>query len=256
MNNRDVAETSLEIRKHFDRHATNYSTNFSCRKKLGKQVEFATRLEIVNTLAVGMSGNFLDCACGSGEITSSVLQVGEFSRVIVGDISEKMLSLANARIAEMMPGKKVEYILSNIFDYEPADSVEFDLILCIGLVAHTGNIVELLSRLHRMLSPSGKIIFQSSLSGHLGIKLTRFATEGWYEKKHGYKIHYYSLSELLESISRSGLQVLETRRYCFGIPFGDRIFPKLNYWLERHMKKSSAMIGSEAIFLLGRDSNT
>jgi hypothetical protein len=51
-------------------------------------------------------------------------------------------------------------------------------------------------------------------------------------------------------VSYAGLQILEKRRHALGIPFGDRMWPWLNFQLEKGLQGWSSRHGADAIYLL------
>ena len=68
-----------------------------------------------------------------------------------------------------------EFVQSDVFDFKPSDA-RFDLILCLGLIAHTGRLDILLPHLKSMVTPRGRIILQTTLTDHLGTRIVRALT--------------------------------------------------------------------------------
>jgi 2-polyprenyl-3-methyl-5-hydroxy-6-metoxy-1,4-benzoquinol methylase len=233
------------VKEHFDLISSKYEKNFSGEKS-GNVYDFNTRRNLVNKILNGKSGNFLDCACGTGEITSKILDSGDFKNAYVCDISKDMLDIAKSRITDT--STKTKFINSDIFEFSPDQGVKFDVIICLGLIAHVGSLEELFIKLKKMLNPDGTIILQSSLLDHWGIKIIRLLTSKKYERQNGYKINYFTYKEILSYAQKSGLEIKNTMRYKFGVPFGDRLSRKVNYRLEVLMKGFSSKFGSECIF--------
>src|SRR5436305_2366773 len=100
----------------------------------GANFYFQTRLKIVRKLAAGSIGRLLDCAAGTGEITCAVLQSGRFSHATVVDISPAMLQTAKELLSPQLPGTELEFVQSDVFNFK--SDPRFDLILCLGLIAH------------------------------------------------------------------------------------------------------------------------
>jgi 2-polyprenyl-3-methyl-5-hydroxy-6-metoxy-1,4-benzoquinol methylase len=238
-----------EVKTHFDQLSSDYK-QFFADKKTGKNHEFRTRLNLVAELLTTTSGNLLDCACGTGEITAAVLASGRFQNAVVADISKEMLTFAKNQISETSKNAQIQYEQVDIFKYKPANGMKFDAILCLGLIAHTGALPTLLEHLKSMLAPGGKIILQSSLSEHWGLRVVRFLTEKKYQRVNNYKISYYTSDDIAKGVQAAGLQISDVRHYRFGFPFGDKIFQLGNYWLEVMTEKISTQIGSDAIYVL------
>src|SRR6202008_4738452 len=118
----------------------------------------------------------------------------------------------------------MEFVHSDVFNFRPTDS-RFDLILCLGLIAHTGRLDILLPHLKSMLTPNGRIILQSTLTDHLGARIVRVLTARREVVRRGYKISWFSQRDISDACDRAGLRILETRRHTVGVPFGDRFWP-------------------------------
>src|SRR5881275_3470795 len=115
----------------------------------GASFYFQTRLRIVRELAAGSAGRLLDCAAGTGEITCAVLQSGRFSHATLVDISPAMLRSAKELLSAQITNTQLEFAHSDVFNFKPSVS-HFDLVLCLGLIAHVGRLEILLRHLKSM----------------------------------------------------------------------------------------------------------
>jgi len=237
------------VQTFFDNVSARYRQNFSTCKS-GRNYQFLKRAELAKALAKNACGSLLDCACGTGEITLNVLKTGKFTNATLVDISGEMLKYSEGLLNAASLGCSIEFNQTDIFKFQPDSNRRFDVILCLGLVAHSGNLSSLLCHLKSMLSSNGIILLQITAADHLGVEIVRLFTSRRYLKRYGYSISYYTISDLQRSCVESGLMVKDIRRYCFGFPFGDRIFALGNYWLERIMRNISSIVGSEAICVL------
>jgi ubiquinone/menaquinone biosynthesis C-methylase UbiE len=237
------------VKAHFDGLSATYSRNFS-RVRSGKSYEFGKRAALVATLVQDASGRLLDCACGTGEVTAIALKAGSFSHATINDISGAMLRAAKEQLKTGAFDGSLEYRQMDIRDYNPGVDERFDVILCLGLIAHVGNLGQLLGRLKAMLSRNGRIVLQTSVADHLGVRIVRHLTARRYSRRNGYALSYYSLRDIEMSCQDAGLAVQKTARYCFGLPFGDAVWARGNYWLETITQKLSARYGAEAICVL------
>jgi 2-polyprenyl-3-methyl-5-hydroxy-6-metoxy-1,4-benzoquinol methylase len=205
-------------------------------------------------MTADISGRLLDCACGTGEITAAILGSGRFATATVVDLSPRMLELARQRMAMELktPGiDELEFKSADIFEFAgQAQPGQFDLILCLGLVAHTGRLDNLLVKLKALLTPGGKILLQSSLLDHAGMKIIRALTNERYYRRHGYRISYFRNQDILRAARNAGLKPAAVRRFTFGFPFGDRLCAGLNYVLEERMQNWAKSRGAEALYLL------
>ncbi len=161
-----------------------------------------------------------------------------------------MLDIAKTKMENVNPSTALHYKKIDIFEYKPDSDMKFDVILCLGLVAHTGALEVLLPHLKSLLKTDGKIILQSSLATHWGIRFTRFFTAARFKNKHGYDLSYFTLKDIESHVRLSGLTIDRCQRYNFSFPFGDKISKMGNYWIEVLTEQFSAKYGSDAIFVI------
>ena len=240
------------VRDTFSRSTESYSGLF-LQQQTATSFSFRRRLEMAVELSQDSSGRMLDCATGTGEITAAVLQNSRLTQATIVDISPEMLGHAQAHLARTVrrPGVSLQLVPADIFEFLPAASLElYDLVLCLGLIAHTGRLDELLGSMKSLLAPGGKILLQSTLLDHPGTRLVRAVTAERYFRNHGYYIHYFTAREIEEACKRCGLFIQENRRFAVGVPFGDKVWAKGNYWLETVGQKWAGQHGSEAIYAI------
>jgi len=241
------------VQNFFTNSATDYAKLFHLRRT-GRNFCFRERLGLAAQITTGITGRLLDCACGTGEITTIILSSGRFTSATVVDLSPRMLEAAQQRIGIELKDLRIgrlEFISSDIFEFTAQPHAEhYDLILCLGLIAHTGRLGELLRDLKTLLSPNGSILLQSSLLDHVGTKIVRALTRERYFRQHGYRISYFRHQDILEAARIAGLKASVVRRFTFGFPFGDRFWPGMNYLMEKGMRNWAERNGAEAMYLL------
>jgi ubiquinone/menaquinone biosynthesis C-methylase UbiE len=215
----------------------------------GASFYFQKRLAIACELAGMSTGRLLDCAAGTGEITCALLKSGRFSHATVVDISRAMLQSAEELLRSQITNTDLEFVRSDVFNFNPSDS-SFDLILCLGLIAHVGRLDILLPHLKSMLAPGGHIILQTTLIDHVGIRIVRALTARRELTRRGYRISWFSQRDIADAFNGAGLRVVKARRHSLGIPFGDRLWPRANFRLETRLQKWASRHGADAIYLL------
>src|SRR5204863_4459181 len=178
------------------------------------------------------------------------LKSGRFNHVTIVDVSPAMLRSAKDLLTSQIKKAKLEFVQSDVFNFKPSDS-RFDLILCLGLIAHTGRLDILLPHLKSMLAPAGRIILQTTLTDHLGTRVMRGVTTRSELARRGYRISWFSQRNISDACGRAGLRILETRRHSLGVPFGDRLWPWANFQLETRLEKWASRHGADAIYLRG-----
>jgi ubiquinone/menaquinone biosynthesis C-methylase UbiE len=236
------------VAAYFDKHAEAHKRQFVGIGS-GASFYFQKRLTLACELAGGSAGRLLDCAAGSGEITCALLESGRFPHATIVDISPAMLQRARELLSSQVTNVELEFVHSDIFNFKPDSG--FDLILCLGLIAHVGRLDVLLAHLKSMLMPSGRIILQTTLTDHAGTRIVRALTTRRELVQRGYRISWFSQQDIADACHAAGLRIVEMRRHSLGVPFGDRFWPWANYQLETRLQKWSSRHGADAIYLLG-----
>ena len=237
------------VAAYFDKLSEIHSGQFG-KSVSGASFYFRTRLKLTCELASTSTERLLDCSAGTGEITCALLKSGRFSHATIIDISSAMLQSAKELLISKINNTQLEFVQSDVFKFQPSES-RFDLILCLGLIAHTGRLDILLPHLKSMLTPGGRIILQSTLLDHLGMRITRALTSRRELAQRGYRISWFSQRDIADACHNAGLQILEMRRHSLAIPFGDRLWPWANFQVERRLQNWASRHGADAIYLLG-----
>jgi ubiquinone/menaquinone biosynthesis C-methylase UbiE len=237
------------VAAYFDKLPETHKRQFEERAS-GANFNFQQRLKLACELGGASSGRLLDCAAGTGEITCALLRSGRFNHATVIDVSATMLQSAKELLASQIKNAEIEFVQSDVFNFKPSDS-RFDLILCLGLIAHTGRLEILLPHLKSMLTPDGRIIVQTTLTDHPGTRIVRVLTSRSELARRGYRLSWFSQGNISDACHRAGLRILATRRHSLGVPFGDRLWPWANFQLETRLKNWASRHGADAIYLLG-----
>ena len=237
------------VAAYFDKLPETHKRQFAERAS-DANFNFQQRLALACELGGASSGRLLDCAAGTGEITCALLKSGKFNHATVVDVSPAMLENAKELLTSQIKNAELEFLQSDVFNFKLSDS-RFDLILCLGLIAHTGRLDILLPHLRSMLTPGGRIILQATLTDHLGTRLVRALTSTSELARRGYRISWFSQRNISDACDRAGLRILETRRHSLAVPFGDRLWRWANFQLETRLEKWASRHGADAIYLLG-----
>jgi ubiquinone/menaquinone biosynthesis C-methylase UbiE len=237
------------VAAYFDKLPETHKRQFEERAS-GANFNFQQRLTLACELGGPSSGRLLDCAAGTGEITCALLKSERFNHATVVDVSPAMLQTAKELLTSQIKSAELEFVQSDIFAFRPSGS-RFDLILCLGLIAHTGRLDILLSHLKSILTHGGRIILQATLTDHLGTRIVRVLTARSQLARRGYRISWFSQRDISDACERAGLRILQTRRHTIGVPFGDRLWPWANFQLEARLEKWASRHGADAIYLLG-----
>ena len=152
----------------------------------------------------------LDMPCGTGIISLPLLNKADKLTLI--DISSNMLSLAESNIPSELK-HKITAINDDFFNIEIPDN-SYDLIICLGLLAHVNSPEQLLNKLSKVLAPGGLLIIQNTDAAHFYSYLIRFYL-GLKNiiSKQPYKLNKVSASLIETTLKNNELQLIKSYRY-------------------------------------------
>ena len=134
------------VKEFFDQQVDSYSSNFAAHRT-GSHFRFLQRTKNVSELSKDASGKLLDCAVGTGEVAVKVLSSDRFTHAELVDISPNMLDYAKSLFSKANNLPEYHFIESDIFSFlSESPDEKYDLILCVGLIAHTARLALAQSR--------------------------------------------------------------------------------------------------------------
>jgi ubiquinone/menaquinone biosynthesis C-methylase UbiE len=232
------------VKKFFEDASKDYNNNF-LQKKSSKNYIFINRRKIVLDFFNKKRGSFLDIATGTGEITFDIIKKNNFNQIVLIDISEKMLNKMKLKTKK---SKKIRFINQDFSKVK--FTKKFDYIVCLGIIAHFNDNKIFFSTLRKFSKKGSTILLQSSLLNFPTNRINKIFFSKRYFKKYNYKINYITEKKLNELFKEYGFDVITVKKYSLALPFFDRIFPVINYYIEIIFSIIFPSIGSEAIFLL------
>jgi len=128
-----------------------------------RSYNIAIRVETVQEFLRGRKfSRVLDVACGDGSASIPLLQ--GIQGLTLLDMSAGMLEVAGRKIPAALQGK-VRFINDDFLraDLEPGS---FDLIICLGLIAHVDSPGDVIARIASLLAPGGIVVMESSDAGN------------------------------------------------------------------------------------------
>jgi 2-polyprenyl-3-methyl-5-hydroxy-6-metoxy-1,4-benzoquinol methylase len=169
------------------------------------------RQETVEEFTKGITfTSVLDVPCGTGSISAPLLQ--RCQQLTLVDISSNMLAIAEKNVGEAAK-HKVILLNKDIFETDlPPGS--YDLVICLGLLAHIESPEQLLNKIISLVKPGGLLILQNTNSKHfyshlIGLYLGFKSLVG----KQPYKLNKVP-AKLIERIAaKNNLQLLKCYRY-------------------------------------------
>jgi len=152
----------------------------------------------------------LDMPCGNGSISLPLLD--RTKKLTLIDISTNMLSIAQKNISEDAK-EKVILINDDFFNLDISNH-SYDLVICLGLLAHVNSPEKLLDKLSKIILPNGLLIIQNTDSTHFYsylircyLKLKRLIS------KQTYALNEVKGSFVENTLQNNGFEILKTYRY-------------------------------------------
>ena len=179
------------------------------------------RAQLVRRMLPALAGkSVLDLGCGDGRI--SIPLAGEASELWLVDASAAMIENARRRIP---PGQaeKIRCVCTDLAHFEPPH--RFDVVLCIGVLAHVADPVATARLIARSLVPGGCAIIQltdeASFLGRVTYRLG--ALQRRTRNPELRMLNHMTLQDVRRELTLAGLSLSGCRRYVL-IP-GIRALP-------------------------------
>lgn len=176
------------------------------------------RTLIIRKFLLGFSPKVvLDIGCGDGSLSLWLLP--KIRRLILNDLSEQMVRQAERRGSAHVGMEKIEYRLGDISTID-LDDETFDLVICVGLLAHVDDPQRLLKRLDTLIRKRGVIILETSPDPKIyGSRLRgifkRLGKED--DSYNAYEKNRVSLEDLNSWCDQMGWMIMNSAR--FSLPF-------------------------------------
>jgi ubiquinone/menaquinone biosynthesis C-methylase UbiE len=194
----------------------------------------------------------LDIGCGDGSLSLPLLH--ESNRLTLVDISEAMLRRARQRVPAQYSGN-VTWINDSFAAVD--DKERFDVILCVGVIAHVASVDALFTKIAAVLSPGGRLVVETTpnpfplgklLGPYYRLRSRLAGRAGDYAKNR------LKVSELVSRAAAIGLEQLRSARYSIPLP-GMSHWPqslKLRYTRFTLENPLLSRFGSEHVLLFRR----
>jgi len=201
--------------------------------------------------------NVLDIGCGDASISLPLLK--RDTKLTLLDFSTSMLSIAQSKVPNELAGNvtvRNEDLMDAAFH-----SGTFDVIICLGVLAHVESPEVLIQKLATLLRPGGSLILEFTDAFHSVGRLSRMVrrlTE--FAAPARSPVNLLSYSRVSKLLGRHGLRLESRFRYAFPPLFGfHRFLPQsLLYNIVRLMfgtcgHNRNSRLGNEYVCLLTRD---
>ncbi|MGH2980992.1 MAG: class I SAM-dependent methyltransferase [Solirubrobacterales bacterium] len=166
--------------------------------------------------------DIIDLGCGDGTLSLQFLP--EARSVTLVDRSREMLDAAR-RIADTQWEQRVRYLQADLSGFRTEE--QFDVVLCIGVLAHVPDVSEVLDLIAGLLRPGGRCAVQLTDRDRRLVPLhdryaqirRRFGSAD----RRGYETNRMSVASIRAAAAQRGLRFSAVRHYGLLVPGLDRL---------------------------------
>jgi 2-polyprenyl-3-methyl-5-hydroxy-6-metoxy-1,4-benzoquinol methylase len=172
--------------------------------------------------------SILDIGCGNGAISLPLLRPDV--QLTLLDVSDEMLSIARSRIPREF-SSSVE-LINEGFMHAKLRPQSYDLILCLGVLAHVDSPADVIAKIVKLLKPNGSIIVQNTDSQHpvrymfdLRATLRNILPRKQYPlNQRAYPLNRLSHAQVMRRFVNQGLKLSAIYRYNVYFPGMAKLF--------------------------------
>jgi 2-polyprenyl-3-methyl-5-hydroxy-6-metoxy-1,4-benzoquinol methylase len=179
-----------------------------------RQYDIKIRLETVQQFTASLQfDHILDIGCGDGSISLPLLPRAK--KITLLDLSRNMLALASRRI----PSERLDDVemISGDFMGTTLKPQSFDLIFCVGVLAHVDCPEAVIERVAQLAKPGAWVILEFTDSFHFwGIPVVLYQKVLKLLRPEPYRLNRLKRRQVLGFCQESGLSV--TGLYRYGLP--------------------------------------
>ena len=213
------------------------------------------RAETVQEMTDGLAfQSALDIGCGDGTISLPLLKAGY--RLTLLDLSTGMTRLASSIVPAGLE-RNVEFVNEDFMKANLAPD-SFDLVICIGLLAHVDSPADFLTKVGQVLKPGGALILEFSDCNHLTSRVLRaYQRICELRKPRPYPLNFLSARRVRQLLESRQLRLKSQFRY--GLPpfpfINKRLTQDSLYSMVRRVfgnakRNRNTLLGNEYILLL------
>jgi ubiquinone/menaquinone biosynthesis C-methylase UbiE len=129
---------------------------------------------LVRKITPGTKLNILELGCGTGSLWTELEQSFPGCKIILSDLSDGMLEKSKS----LLGSNKYEFMNIDYHNIPFTDS-EFDIVISNHNLYHAENLDKVISEIHRVLKPGGKLYATTNSDDHLHEVRSFINTEEW-----------------------------------------------------------------------------
>jgi 2-polyprenyl-3-methyl-5-hydroxy-6-metoxy-1,4-benzoquinol methylase len=201
----------------------------------------------------------LDIGCGDGSISVPLLTLE--NRLTLLDISPEMLSRARQRVSSDLINN-VEFINQDLMT-APLETGSYDLIICIGVLAHVRTPATVIAKIASLLAPGGMLILECTDAAHFSNHVFVFiAKMRSLFQPVGYRTCPISAQFVIGTANQQGLNLASVYRHNLALPTMRRFLTqstlhKMVRWVFGTVEQNrNVWLGKECLFLFTRSSSS
>jgi ubiquinone/menaquinone biosynthesis C-methylase UbiE len=187
-----------------------------------RQLDIRLRRETVDRVVQGKQySEILDIGCGDGSISTPLLNSN--CRLTLLDVSPGMLSIARSRIPEEL-SSRVKFVNED-FMQVPFEKNFFDLVICVGVLAHVVSPKDLIAKIASVLKPGGTLILECTNGYHFLARLNQLRNHvAWLFHPPKYKMNILSATAIRKTAEEYGFKPAAEFRYGLPLPETGRFY--------------------------------
>jgi 2-polyprenyl-3-methyl-5-hydroxy-6-metoxy-1,4-benzoquinol methylase len=219
------------------------------------------RKETVRDFTAGRAfRNILDIGCGDGSVSMQFLDAA--NRLTLLDISDAMLSRALSKVRPELL-ENVDTINQD-FLTATLKPDSYDLIICVGVLAHVERTEPLLEKIEQLLRPGGLLVLECTDCAHFTLQFSLMVgrIRGLFKKGSGYRTRLISAASVLAIAQQSGLKLISEYRHNLALPLMGKVFSQaalqriIRLIFGTAKRNRNAWLGKECIFAFELDRQT
>lgn len=218
---RETSQSQIEPESHAERAASFFRDP---QPYLSRSYNLRVRREtIFEMLGDWRPETILDVGCGDGSLSLPLLD-DRVKRLVLVDITPAMLDLARSRVPPRLVDRTT--LIQGELTRVDLPRAEFDLVLCMGVLAHVESPEAVIDRLAEAVKPGGRVVLTISSGKHpLGMLRALYVGAKEIAARAKHRLKWLSTRRVLARCAARGLAVRQTFRYNFPAPLVDRLVP-------------------------------